>query len=186
MERLIKSVMEKDMYTHEHNNRLHGYSMQIAKKFNLSGEKMDNLLFAAMFHDVGKINVPDYILQKPGSLSEEEFEYIKLHPSDGKTIISKTHIKRVGNIIEQHHERLDGSGYPRGLKNKEIMWEAKVIAVADSYDAMTSDRPYRKAMAPNIAIRELESLVDIHYEKDVVEVFKSILIEQGIIEAQTI
>ncbi|MDF2532492.1 MAG: hypothetical protein K0Q65_2073 [Clostridia bacterium] len=185
MEELIRSIMEKDMYTHEHNNRLHRYSMQIGRKLNLSSEKMDKLLFAAMFHDIGKINVPDYILQKPGSLSEEEFGYIKLHPSDGKEIISKTHFKRVGNIIEQHHERIDGSGYPYGLKNDEILWEAKVIAVADSYDAMTSDRPYRKAMTPSIAMQELERLADVHYERNIVEVFKAILIEQGIIEAQT-
>ena len=183
---IIQKVMKKDMYTYEHNNRLHGYSFKIGKKLNLNRATMEKLTFAALFHDIGKINVPDYILQKPGTLSEDEFDYIKMHPTDGKEIIAEIYTKSIGDIIEQHHERIDGSGYPLGLKSDEILWEAKVIAVADSYDAMTTDRPYRKAMSPNIAIKELEHLVGTHYEKDVVVVFKSILIEQGIIEEQTI
>lgn len=183
---IIQKVMEKDMYTYEHNNRLHGYSFKIGKKLNLNKAAMEKLTFAALFHDIGKINVPDYILQKPGTLSEDEFDYIKMHPTDGKDIIAEIYTKSIGDIIEQHHERIDGSGYPLGLKSDEILWEAKVIAVADSYDAMTTDRPYRKAIPPNIAIKELESLSGTHYEKDVVAVFKSVLIEQGIIEEQTI
>lgn len=180
---IIHKVMEKDMYTYEHNNRLHGYSFQIGEKLNLNKSTMEKLTFAALFHDIGKINVPDYILQKPGSLSEDEFNYIRMHPTDGKEIVEGIDINSIGDIIEQHHERIDGSGYPLGLKNDEILWEAKIIAVADSYDAMTTDRPYRKAISPNIAMKELERLVGTHYEKDVVEVFKAILIEQGVIEA---
>jgi HD-GYP domain-containing protein (c-di-GMP phosphodiesterase class II) len=181
MDEIIHKVMKKDMYTYEHNNRLHGYSIQIGEKFHLSKDRMEKLGFAALFHDIGKINVPDYILQKPEKLNEDEFEYIRMHPTDGKNIIPKAYLGRIGDIIEQHHERLDGSGYPYGLKNEEILWEAKIIAVADSYDAMTTDRPYRKAMEPNTAMQELERLAGIHYEKDVVEVFKSVLMEQGVI-----
>jgi HD-GYP domain-containing protein (c-di-GMP phosphodiesterase class II) len=183
---MIQKVMRKDVYTYEHHNRLHGYSFKIGKKLNLNKHTMEKLTFAALFHDIGKINVPDYILQKPGTLSEDEFDYIRMHPTAGKEIISEFYTKDIGDIIAQHHERIDGSGYPLGLKNNEILWEAKVIAVTDSFDAMTTDRPYRKAMSPDIAMKELESLVGTHYEKDVVEVFKSVLIEQGIIEAQTI
>ena len=183
---IIHKVMQKDMYTYEHNNRLHGYSLQIGERLNLNKSTMEKLIFAALFHDIGKINVPDYILQKPGSLSEDEFKYIRMHPTDGKVIVEAIDINSIGDIIEQHHERIDGSGYPLGLKNSEILREAKIIAVADSYDAMTTDRPYRKAMSPNIAIKELERLVGTHYEKDVVDVFKSILVEQGVIESQTI
>lgn len=178
---ITHKVMQKDLYTYEHNNRLHGYSMQIAEKLDLNRERCEMLLFAAMFHDIGKLNVPDYILQKPGMLNEEEFCYIRQHPTDGKKIISDTYLKYIGDIIEQHHERLDGSGYPYGLKAQDILLEAKIIAVADSYDAMTTDRPYRKAMTPKKAMQELEGLVDVHYEKNVVEVFKDILLEQGII-----
>ncbi len=178
---ITHKVMQKDLYTYEHNNRLHSYSMQIAEKLDLNRERSEMLLFAAMFHDIGKLNVPDYILQKPGTLNEEEFGYIRQHPSDGKRIISDTYLKYIGDIIEQHHERLDGSGYPRGLRAEEILMEAKIIAVADSYDAMTTDRPYRKAMAPKRAIQELESLVNVHYEKNVVDAFRDILLEQGII-----
>lgn len=179
---MIQKVMRKDIYTYEHNNRLHGYSFKIGKKLNLNKDTMEKLTFAALFHDIGKINVPDYILQKPGSLSEDEFDFIRMHPTDGKQIIAEIYANGIGDIIEQHHERIDGSGYPLGLKNGEILWEAKIIAVADSYDAMTTDRPYRKAMSPKIAFEELESLVGTHYERDVVEVFKSVLIEQGVIE----
>jgi HD-GYP domain-containing protein (c-di-GMP phosphodiesterase class II) len=186
LENIMNMIMKKDMYTYEHNNRLHNYSIQMAEKLNLSKDEMEKLLFAARFHDIGKINVPDYILQKPGMLNEDELRYIRLHPADGKKIVSGTYINRIGNIIEQHHERLDGSGYPYGLKGEEILWEAKIIAVADSYDAMTTDRPYRKAMEPNTAMQELERLAGIHYEKNVVEVFKSLLIEQGVIESQVI
>ena len=183
---IIQKVMKKDIYTYEHNNRLHGYSFKIGKKLNLNIDIMEKLTFAALFHDIGKINVPDYILQKPGALSEDEFDYIRMHPTDGKQIVSEIYAKGIGDIIEQHHERIDGSGYPLGLKSDEILWEAKIIAVADSYDAMTTDRPYRKAMSPNIAIKEIESLVGTHYEKDVVTAFKSVLIEQGVIEVQAI
>ena len=182
---IIHRVKEKDMYTYEHNNRLHGYSFQIGEKLNLNKNTMEKLTFAALFHDIGKLNVPDYILQKPGSLSEDEFKYIRLHPTDGKHIMAEIYTNSIGDIIEQHHERIDGSGYPLGLKSDEISREAKIIAVADSYDAMTTDRPYRKAISPNIAIKEIERLAGTHYEKDVVEVFKSILIEQGVIEEQT-
>lgn len=185
LEEITRRIMEKDMYTYEHNNRLHLYSKQIAKKLRLSKDETEKLTYAALFHDIGKINVPDSILQKPGMLSEEEFQYMRLHPTDGKKIISETYVKWIGDIIEQHHERLDGSGYPYGLKNEDILWEAKIIAVADSYDAMTTNRPYRTAMSPEVAMKELERLAGIHYEKKVVEVFKSILIEKGVLKAIT-
>jgi len=115
MDNIIQQIINKDLYTHEHNNRLHNYSIKIAEKLNLSEDNMEKLVFAALFHDIGKINVPDYILQKPGALSEEEFKYIKLHPTDGKSIISKINMNRIGDIIEQHHERLDGSAIPNSV-----------------------------------------------------------------------
>ena len=138
-------------------------------------------MFAAVYHDIGKINVPDAILLKPASLSEEEFEYIKKHPTDGRKLFEKTYLCDIGEIIEQHHERLDGSGYPFGLKDEEICIEAKIVAVLDSYDAMTSDRPYRKGLSAKIAMEELKRFAGIHYDKKIVEIFEEVLKEEGIL-----
>ncbi len=133
-------------------------------------------------HDIGKINVPDEILKKPGRLTDEEFEYIKRHPGDGAEMVKKTSYEYIWQIIEQHHERLDGSGYPHGLKGNEILIEAKIIAVSDTYDAMTTDRPYRKGLSPIQTVEELKRLSGIHYEKEIVDVMVDILIEEGVIE----
>lgn len=181
LEEISNKIKQKDLYTYEHNIRLRDYTLRIAEKMGMPTDNMDRLGFAARFHDVGKINVPDYILQKPGMLNEDEFRYIRQHPTDGKVIVSDTFLGKVGDIIEQHHERLDGSGYPLGLKDEDILLEARIIAVADSYDAMTTDRPYRKAMTPVQALYELERLAGVHYDKDIVEIFKSLLSEQGLI-----
>lgn len=168
-------IREKDKYTYVHDFRLQEYSMKIGEMLGLSRSSIENLLYAAAFHDIGKINVPDEILNKPGKLTPEEFEYIKRHPSEGRRILEETFIKNVGSIIEQHHERLDGSGYPYGLKGNEIPMEARIIAVVDSFDAMTSDRPYRKAMSVDAALKELKSLVGKHYDARVVKALEEIL-----------
>lgn len=175
---LAKSVEKKDMYTHSHIQRVKDYAVKIGNKINLSKERIENIAFAALFHDIGKVNVPDEVLNKPGRLTEEEFEFIKKHPCDGVSLVDKTYYKYIGKIIEQHHERLDGSGYPMGLKGDEILIEAKIIAIADTYDAMTTDRPYRKGLSPQIAIDELKRLRGIHYEKKLVDVFIDILKEE--------
>lgn len=176
----INSMIEKkDIHTHEHNERVHNYCNRIAKKINLSNDKFENLVFAAVYHDIGKINVPDEILLKPGALTDEEFDFIKKHPTDGRMLVEKTYLRGVGEIIEQHHERLDGSGYPLGLKEDEILIEAKIVAVLDSFDAMISDRPYRKGMLPERAIEELKRLAGVHYDKKIVEIFEEVLKEEG-------
>ena len=178
----INSMIEKkDMHTQKHDERVHNYCNKIADKINLTGSKLDNIVFAALYHDIGKINVPDDILQKPGRLTEEEFEYIKKHPTDGRALVEKTYLRDIGKIIEQHHEGLDGSGYPFGLKDEEIRIEAKIVAVLDAYDAMTSDRPYRNGMSAKIAIEELKRFAGIHYDKKIVEIFEEVLKEEGIL-----
>ncbi len=180
--KIANDVELKDTYTHGHIQRVGDYALKIAKKMNLSNEQIENIGFASLFHDVGKINVPDEILKKTDRLTFEEFEVIKNHSSWGAEIVSTTYYEKLSDIIKQHHERLDGSGYPDKLKDDEILLEAKIIAVADSYDAMTSDRSYRKAFTPKFAIEELLSLVDAHYDKKVVEILYDILKEEGELE----
>lgn len=179
MMEILKKVEEKDMYTHGHGMRLQKYSFKIGERMHLSKNNLDVLSRAAAFHDIGKVNVPDEILRKPGRLSKEEFDIIKKHPEDGEHIISNTFLKEASIPIRQHHERLDGSGYPDGLKGNEICLEAKIIAAVDTYDAMTSDRPYRKGMEPRVALEEIKGLIGKHYDEKVVLCLEEILKEQG-------
>lgn len=172
----------KDMYTHDHEDRVKVYAEKIGNKLGLPKEKIDKLVFASLFHDIGKINVPDEILKKPDSLTREEMDYIKKHPLDGAQMVENTYYKDTGKIIEQHHERLDGSGYPHGLMSYEICIEAKIIAISDSYDAMITNRPYKKAMSPSEALNELKILSGIYYDEKAVNAFEEILIEEGIIK----
>lgn len=179
--KLANEVEEKDIYTHGHNSRVKDYSLKIANKLRLSKEKIENIGLAALFHDVGKINMPDEILKKPGKLTFEEFETMKLHSQWGAELVSDTYFEKLSEIIRQHHEREDGSGYPDNLRADEICIEAKVIAIADSYDAMTSDRPYRDAMDPSLAAAELDSLKGTQYDIEVVEALIQVLKEEGLI-----
>lgn len=172
----------KDMYTHNHADRVKVYSEKIGNRLGLTKERIDKLVFASLFHDIGKIDVPDKVLQKPGKLTNEEMDYIKRHPSDGAKMVQGTYYKDIGKIIEQHHERLDGSGYPNGLMGYEICIEAKIIAIADSYDAMITDRPYKKAMSSQDALAELKILSGIHYDEKAVNAFEDILKEEGVIK----
>lgn len=178
---MMKIVEKKDMYTHSHGVRLKDFSIRIGEMMKLSQKKLDMLYYSSLFHDIGKINISDEILMKPEKLMPEEYECVKKHPLDGKSIIEKTFLKEGVPGIVQHHERLDGSGYPYGLKGDEICIEGRIIAVADTYDAMTSDRPYRKSMDPKVAIDEIRSLVGRHYDKDVVDCLEAILKEDKII-----
>ncbi len=182
LQELAKKVEEKDSYTHSHIQRVKDYGIKIGNRLNLSKEKNENIIFASIFHDIGKIYVPDEILNKPGRLTDEEYDCIKKHPSDGADLVEKTYYEKLGKIIIQHHERLDGSGYPNGLTGDEIMIEAKIIAVSDTYDAMTTDRPYRKGFSEQEAVDELKRLKGIHYDEKIVDAFVDILREEGVIE----
>lgn len=178
---LAKKVEEKDMYTHTHMQRVKDYSVKIGNRLNLSKEKIENIAFASLFHDLGKIYIPDEILNKPGPLTDEEFELIKKHPSDGVELVKKTYYENIAEIIHQHHERLNGSGYPRGLKGKEILLEARIIAVSDTYDAMTTDRAYRDALPTQAVVDELIRLKGTYYDEVVVDALISILKEEEVI-----
>ncbi len=172
---IVEKVEKKDIYTHNHGKRVEDLSAEIGKRIGLKGERFSNLCYAALFHDIGKINVPDGVLNKPDRLTDEEYDIIKKHPSDGYSMVQGTFLENIGVIIKQHHERIDGSGYPEGLKDEDILLEAKIIGVVDSYDAMVNDRPYRKGMSEHKAINELKRLSGIKYDKEVVDIFVDVL-----------
>ena len=182
--KIVKQIEQKDKYTYQHSARVQTYSIRLAKQLQLSKEKLENLYFASLFHDIGKINVPEEILNKPGKLSSEEFEILKKHSEDGCEMVKSTYYSHIGEIILQHHERLDGSGYPNGLKGDQILLEAQIIGITDTYDAMTSDRIYRKGMAPALAITELKKLSGRYYEASIVEAFEKVLIMDGKLQVE--
>ena len=179
LNQLLKQYEDKDVYTHNHSIRVEQYSLKIASRMGLPNDMLLTLAVASLFHDIGKVNIPDEILNKAGRLTELEFEYIRHHPSDSVKMLSTKFEQDITNIVEQHHEKLDGSGYPKGLRGDEIMLEARIVAVADAFDAMTSDRSYRKAMSYNQAISELEKGAGVHFEPEVVETLRDILVDEG-------
>ena len=150
---LSSALEEKDPYTKGHSERVEKYSIMIANEIGHSKVDIQQLQYAAIFHDIGKIGVEDSILHKPGGLTEEEYEAIKQHPQKSVNILDGiSFLKMATTFIQSHHEGYDGTGYPNGLKGKEIPLEARIISVVDIYDALTTDRPYRKAMTNRQAI----------------------------------
>lgn len=151
---LVNAVEEKDLYTRGHSERVKDISIILASE--LGYKELDLIEEAAVLHDIGKIGIHEDVLNKPGKLSKEEYEIIKQHPVKGERILSSSRkLAVVASVVRQHHEHYDGNGYPDGLKEASIEIEARIIAVADAFDAMTSERPYRKAMAYDNAIEIL-------------------------------
>jgi putative nucleotidyltransferase with HDIG domain len=182
--KVVKQVEVKDQYTYSHSIRVQEYSLRIAKELQLSKDVVENLYSAAMFHDIGKIHVPEEILNKPERLTLEEFEILKKHSAEGCEMLKSTYYSHIGEIILQHHERLDGSGYPNGLKGDQILLEAQIIGITDTFDAMTSDRIYRKGMDPSLAISEIKKLSGRHYDASLVEAFEKVLIMDGKLQVE--
>ena len=172
---LAVEVELKDGYTADHCDRLQSLSFATAHELGLPPTQLRLLDYGSYLHDVGKIHVPLAILNKPGKLTTDEWTVIKKHPSYGRELIDKTFMKDAGLLVEQHHERFDGSGYPYGLSGDEITVEAAIIAVADTFDAMTTKRPYSPARTEHEAIAELRRYAGIHYPQEVVSAFCSSL-----------
>ncbi|OAA31604.1 hypothetical protein AT15_05905 [Kosmotoga arenicorallina S304] len=163
-------VEKKDPYTVGHQKRVAKLSKEIARELGLSPSKIRAIEFAASIHDIGKIEIPESVLLKSGKLNSKEFNMIKHHPEVGYTIAHAVNFPwSVDNTILHHHERLNGSGYPEGLKGKSIEEEAKILAVADVMEAMTHDRPYRKAMSYEEALSEIEKKSNTLYEGEIVK-----------------
>jgi HD-GYP domain-containing protein (c-di-GMP phosphodiesterase class II) len=173
--RLAVDVELKDGYTAGHCLRLQRLSFATGKEVGLSSHRLYLLDHGAYLHDVGKVRVPLEILQKPSALTEEEWRVVRQHPTFGREMLEPTFVRDAGQVVEQHHERLDGSGYPFGLKGDEILPESYIVAIVDSYDAMTTDRVYRPAMPVAEAKAELTAKAGILYPRELVKAFLSVV-----------
>jgi putative nucleotidyltransferase with HDIG domain len=171
---ISSAVDARDVYTAGHSRRVSDDSVAIARVMNLSRRDVQIVRVGALLHDVGKIGVPDEVLQKSGPLTGEEFELVKQHPSIGKRILEKVEAFRdYVPVVELHHENHDGSGYPWGLEGESIPIAARVVHVADAYDAMVTDRPYRKGLGHGAAIEILKANAGTQFDPQVVTAYVS-------------
>ena len=174
LDALVTAVDNKDRYTRKHSEDVMRYALQIARQMRLDGATQHMIQVAALLHDVGKIGIPDRILRKPGRLLEEEYEAVQQHPTMGAAIVGAVSgFEGTLESIRHHHERWDGRGYPLALSREEIPLTARIMAVADAYSAMTTDRPYRKGMAPAKALGILEEGAGTQWDPACVQAFFS-------------
>jgi HD-GYP domain-containing protein (c-di-GMP phosphodiesterase class II) len=169
---LAAAIDAKDPYTRGHSERVKDYSMVIGRSLGFSAAELERLEIAALLHDVGKIGIDDRILRKPTNLTPDEFEIMKTHPDKGAAILAQ--IEQLRDIIpgmRAHHENYDGSGYPQGLKGEDIPLLGRVITVADTFDAMTTDRPYQKAFTLEFALNRIRTMAKIKYDPKIVDAF---------------
>lgn len=172
---LAEALEKRDPYTGGHTRRVHEYSVAIAERLGLPQEELETLRLAAIMHDIGKIGVSDQVLRKPGRLDEAEFSEMSLHPEVGVEIIE--HLPQLARVVPgvlHHHEQYDGTGYPHQRQAEEIPLHARIIAVADAFDAMTSDRPYRKALTCDVAFAELKNCAGKQFDPQLVSLFEEI------------
>jgi HD-GYP domain-containing protein (c-di-GMP phosphodiesterase class II) len=166
------TLYEKSNETEAHTNRLYESCFKLGMKYNLSEDEFNDLELFCILHDIGKIGIPDSILKKPGILNKEEWVIMKTHPDIGFRIAQATpELKKVAKYILYHHERFDGKGYPKGLKEFEIPLIDRILSVVDSYDAMINDRTYRKALTKEAAIQELIDNSGTQFDPEVVKLF---------------
>ena len=166
---LAAAIDEKDPYTRGHSGRVAKYSLILGDGLGLNAEELDRLRISALLHDVGKIGVDDRVLKKPGKLTDEEFELMKQHTVKGANIMRPVaQLKDMLPGIELHHERMDGGGYPYGLTGDSIPMMARIIAVADTFDAITTNRPYQSAMDVDFALERIRSLAVTKFDPNVV------------------
>jgi putative nucleotidyltransferase with HDIG domain len=171
----VNAVEARDLYTRQHSSRVTGISLILGKQLGCSGEDLDVLNFAGHLHDIGKIGIRDDILLKPDRLTSEEFEKIKEHPAIGANILEQLGMwEKERKIIRHHHERFDGTGYPDGLKQEQIPFLARILSVADVYDAMASDRAYRKRMEEELILKVIHEGAGTQFDPDVVTAFKHV------------
>ncbi len=173
---LARAVEKKDLGTYGHSMRVCGYAELISDRLGLTGGDRSDLRSAAMLHDIGKIGISDVILGKPGPLNAGEMATVRKHPENGVEILRPlTHYRTLLPVILHHHEHVDGSGYPHGLCGTEIPLLARIISIADTYDAIVSDRPYRKAAVPGQASAELARMSGKQFDSDVVKALLEVL-----------
>ena len=170
------AVDAKDVYTRGHSDRVAYYAVKIGKSFNLKEEELQKLKAAGIFHDIGKIGIADDILFKTDKLSDAEYDEIKKHPIKGAHILSAVSMfKDIIPLVKHHHERIDGRGYPYGIKGDEIPFLARIVSVADAFDAMTSDRQYRSKLNIDEAKKQLLLNSGTQFDSNVVNNFIALL-----------
>ena len=169
---LLKALECKDDYTFGHSMRVAFYSLQLGKEYGLSDEQLYDLELAALFHDIGKIGVPDSVLLKPARLDEDEFLKMKKHPELSAEILKGfAPFEEAAKFAKHHHERYDGRCYPDGMAGEDIPLYSRIILIADTFDAMTSTRPYRKGLPYEVAFEELREFAGSQFDPNLVEFF---------------
>jgi response regulator RpfG family c-di-GMP phosphodiesterase len=172
LETLGSALDSRDVGTEAHSRRVHGYALATAREYGVPQSDIPDLEHGVLLHDIGKIGIPDAILLKPGRLTPEEWQIMRRHPEIGKRLIENVPFLRGAvPIVYCHHEKWDGSGYPRGLKGEEIPKGARIFAVVDAFDAMTFDRPYSRAIPFDAAYAEIKRCGGSHFDPEVVEAF---------------
>jgi HD-GYP domain-containing protein (c-di-GMP phosphodiesterase class II) len=170
---LANAIEVRDPYTRGHVERVMNYAQTIAEYLGWTAIEINNLRFGSILHDIGKINIAENILRKEGSLTDEEWAEIRKHPEMGAELVKGIHyLDPALPVILYHHERWNGSGYPYGLKEEKIPVSARIVAIADSFDAMTTERPYRKELTPEQAFNEVISGSGIQYDPLMLEAFQ--------------
>ncbi|MBT3981070.1 MAG: HD-GYP domain-containing protein [Bacteriovoracaceae bacterium] len=176
---ILKALDMKDHYTFGHSMRVAFYSLLMGREIYLNENDLYKLELAALFHDIGKIGIPDSILLKPERLNEDEFQMMKTHPEKSAEILDGFEdFEDVAKVAKHHHERFDGRGYPNGLKGKDIPMGSRIILIADTFDAMTSSRPYRKGLTYQTAFEELREFGGSQFDADLVEAFIHAMTEE--------
>jgi response regulator RpfG family c-di-GMP phosphodiesterase len=172
LEALGSALDTRDIGTESHSRRVHGYALATAKEYGVPSDLLRDLAHGVLLHDIGKIGIPDAILLKPGPLTPEEWRVMRTHPEIGKRLIERIPFLRGAvPIVYSHHEKWDGTGYPRGLQGEDIPLGARIFSAVDAFDAMTFDRPYSKAVAFDAAKTEIKRCAGTHFDPAVVEAF---------------
>jgi len=172
LQALTAALETRDSETHGHSERVVTYSLRLGREYGLNSEEMKSLEFGALLHDIGKIGVPDSILRKPGKLTEEEWVRMREHPQHGQQILRGIEfLEGAARVVAQHHEKWDGTGYPLGLRSDDIDICARIFAVADAFDAITSDRVYRRGKPYEAAAKELDDWAGRQFDPKVVDAF---------------
>jgi putative two-component system response regulator len=176
---LINALETRDSETHGHSERVVNFSLRLGRELGLDKEQMRSLEFGSLLHDIGKIGVPDAVLRKPARLNAAEWQEMRLHPAHGQQILSGIEfLEGAARVVAEHHERWDGSGYPLGLSGEEIDLNARIFAVADAFDAITSDRVYRGGRPYEAAAAELDRCAGLQFDPRVVEAFRRVPVEE--------
>lgn len=179
---MANAIEAKDKYTEGHNDRVSKLAVMLAERAGLSIMEMEQVRMGGILHDIGKIGIPDKVLNKNGPLDDDEFLMITSHPGQGEKILRPLRsLKEVGTIVLHHHERFDGRGYPTGLAGEDIPLAARIVAIADSFDAMTTNRPYREALSLGKTVAELEQGAGVIWDPELVNMFIDALRQRGML-----